>query len=111
MVIFEDVSTSLKPKAEWTDAEDNEALWNSKALNVIFNGMDKNMLRLINTCLEAKEAWDILKTAHEATSKVCTSRLQLLTTKFENLRMDKDESIYEFHIRLHDIANNSFALG
>lgn len=39
------------------------------------------------------------------------SRLQLLTTKFENLRMNEDESIYEFHIRLSDISNTYFSLG
>ena len=36
------------------DAEDNEALGNSKALNSIFNGVDKNMFRLINTSTKAK---------------------------------------------------------
>lgn len=36
--------------------------------------------------------------------------LQLLTTKFENLRMDEDESISDFNIRVRDIANHSFAL-
>ena len=39
------------------------------------------------------------------------SRLQLLTTKFENLRMNEDEIVSETHIRLLDIANTSFALG
>lgn len=39
------------------------------------------------------------------------SRLQLLTTKFVNLRMNEEESICDFHIRLHDIANTSFSLG
>jgi hypothetical protein len=43
-------TTSLKP-----DAEDNEGLGNSKALNVIFNGVDRNVFRLINTFTEAKE--------------------------------------------------------
>ena len=47
---------SLKPEAEWTKEEDKEALANFKALNVIFNGVDKNMFRLINTCIVAKEA-------------------------------------------------------
>lgn len=69
------------------------------------------MFRLINICSKAKEAWDILRTAHEGTFKVRMSRLQLLTTKFENIRMNKDENVIEFHIRLHDIANTSFALG
>lgn len=39
------------------------------------------------------------------------SKLQLLTTQFENLRMNVEESISEFHIRLRDITNTSFALG
>lgn len=39
------------------------------------------------------------------------SRLQLLTTKFENLRMNEDEIVNGTHIRLLDIANTSFALG
>jgi hypothetical protein len=66
---------------------------------------------LINTCTEAKKAWEILKTAHEGTSKVCMSRLQLLTTEFENLRIYEYESISDCNIRLRDIANTSFALG
>lgn len=110
MITYEDGTTSLKPEVKWTDAEDEEYLGNSKALNAIFNFVDKNMFRLINTCSEAKEDWEILKNAHEGTSKVQMSRLQLLTTKFKNLRMKEEESIYEFHIRFRDIANTSFAL-
>lgn len=38
------------------------------------------------------------------------SRLQLLTTKFESLKILKDETIVEFNVCLLDIANESFAL-
>lgn len=38
------------------------------------------------------------------------SRLQFLTTKFEKLGMNEDESICEFHIRLCNTANTYFAL-
>ena len=58
-----------------------------------------------------KEAWDILKTTHEGTSRVKMSRLQLLTSKFENLRMKEDENIHEFHMSILEIANASGALG
>ncbi|MCI58930.1 gag-pol polyprotein, partial [Trifolium medium] len=68
VVTVEDGTTSLKPEAEWSEAEVNEALRNSKALNAIFNGVDKNMFKLINTCTEAKQAWETLQTAHEGTS-------------------------------------------
>ncbi|KAK2389850.1 gag-protease polyprotein [Trifolium repens] len=69
------------------------------------------MFKLINTCTEAKEAWEILQTSHEGTSKVRMSKLQLLATKFENLRMEDEETIFEFNTRIRDIANSTFALG
>jgi len=59
----------------------------------------------------AKDAWDILKTDHEGTSKVISARLQLLTTKFENLRMMEDESIHDYHLNILDIANTFDSLG
>ena len=39
------------------------------------------------------------------------SRLQLLTSKFENLRIKEDENIHEFHMSILEIANASGALG
>jgi hypothetical protein len=65
MITSQDGTSSLKPEAEWTNAEDNDVHVNSKALNVIFNGVDKNMFRLINTCLKPKKL---------ERSQNCTSR-------------------------------------
>lgn len=56
VITSKDGTTSLKPEVEWIGAEDKEALGNSKDLNDIFIGMDKNMFRLINTYSVAKEA-------------------------------------------------------
>src|SRR4051812_12879377 len=39
------------------------------------------------------------------------SRLQLLTTKFENIKMKEDETIHEFCMNVREISNNSGALG
>ncbi|MCI34362.1 gag-pol polyprotein, partial [Trifolium medium] len=69
-------TAELKPEEEWSATEDTLALGNSKALNVLFNGVDKNMFRLIKNCTVAKDAWEILKTTHEGTTKVKISRLQ-----------------------------------
>lgn len=38
IITYKDGTTSLKPKVDWTD---DEALGNSKALNVILNGVNK----------------------------------------------------------------------
>ncbi|CAJ2663332.1 gag-protease polyprotein [Trifolium pratense] len=78
----EDGTTSLKPEADWSVSEDTEATGNSKALNAIFNGVDKNMFKLINTCTEAKQAWKILQNAHEGTTKV---RMSKLTTPHDKI--------------------------
>jgi hypothetical protein len=83
----------LKLEEDWSTAEDELALGNSKALNALFNGVDKNMFRLIKKCTVAKDACEILKTAHEGTFNVKSSRLYLLTTKFENIKMMEDENI------------------
>ena len=66
---------ALKPEEEWATYEDEMDLGNSKALNALFNRVDKNMFRLIKQCTVAKDAWGILKTAHEGTSKVKSARL------------------------------------
>ena len=68
-------TSELKPEEDWSKEEDEIALGNSKALNSIFNGIDKNILRLVNTCEVAKDAWGILQSTHEGISKVKMSRI------------------------------------
>ena len=46
----------LKPEEEQVAAEDELALGNSMALNSLFNGVDKDMFRLIKQCTVAKDA-------------------------------------------------------
>lgn len=43
--------TRLKPEAYWSKDEDDDALGNDKALNVIVNGLGNNMFRLITHVL------------------------------------------------------------
>ena len=66
---------NVKAESEWTDAEDTAALGNSCALNAIFNVVDQNVFRMINTCEVAKDAWNILATAYEGTNKVKEQKL------------------------------------
>src|ERR1043165_5862172 len=106
-----DGTTDLKLEEEWSKEEEELALGNSKALNALFNGIDKNIFRLVHQCELAKDVWDTLKTTHEGTSKVKMSRLHMLTTKFENLKMKEDETMHEFHMNILEIANTSGALG
>ena len=52
-----------------------------------------------------KEAWDILEVAHEGTEVVKDSKLQVLQTRFETIRMEEDEQFNDFQVRLMDIVN------
>ena len=59
----------------------------------------------------AKEAWTILQNTYEGTKTVKNSKLQRLTTSFEEIRMDEDESFDKFYAKLKDIVNLTFNLG
>ena len=56
-------------------------------------------------------AWIILQNAHERTSLIKISKLQLLESRFEYPRMLENETISDFNSKLCDIANKAFALG
>lgn len=53
----------------------------------------------------------VKQTSHEGTTSLRDLRLELLTPKFEYLRMMEDETIDEFNARICNIANDSFSLG
>ena len=56
---------------------------NSKSLNAIFCGVSPNEFRRISHVTIAKEAWEILEITYEGTKKVKDTKLQMLTTHFE----------------------------
>ncbi|CAM8956810.1 unnamed protein product [Rhodiola kirilowii] len=100
-----------KPEALWTEAEDKAFMGNSKAMNAIFFGVDENVMKLIINCEVAKEAWDILQMAYEGTDKVRNSRMQIVTTEFEEMKMKDSETLPEFNARVLDLSNEVAALG
>ena len=104
-------ATTSKSKETWSKEESVLATANFKVLNVIFASVDANQFKLISSCECARDAWNILQTAHEGTPLVKISKLQMLTTRFEDLRMMENETISDFNSKLCDIANEAFALG
>ncbi|CAM8987909.1 unnamed protein product [Rhodiola kirilowii] len=100
-----------KPETEWSELEERLAMGNAKALNAIFSAVDESIFKLILNCESAKEAWDTLSTHFEGTDKVKQSRIQMLTSRFEELKMHEDESIKDFNARVCDIVNEASTLG
>ena len=102
---------SNKEEELWTETELKMAKFNSRALSAIQTSVTKKHIELIQGCETAKEAWEILQTHFEGTSKVKSSRLDYLASKFENLKMGESESVEEFSSQLSGIAHESLVMG
>ncbi|KAL5538096.1 hypothetical protein UlMin_046137 [Ulmus minor] len=100
-----------KSRSKWTVQEKRDSNMNSKALNALFCGVDDLNFRYIQNCKIAKEAWDKLEVAHEGTDGVKRSKLQMLTSQFESIRMEEGEKVADFNAKLIDITNRSCLLG
>ena len=97
--------------ADWDDAKIKAANFNSGTLNALFNAVTNEEFKKISSTETAKEAWTILQTTYEGTKAVKDSKLQRLTTRFEEIKMEEDESFDEFYAKLKDIVNSAFNLG
>ena len=97
--------------ADWDDAKIKAENFNSRALNALFSAVTNEEFKKISSTKTAKEAWTILQTTYEGTKAVKDSKLQRLTTSFEEIKMKEDESFDEFYAKLKDIVNSAFNLG
>ena len=103
-----------KPKgasADWEVAKIKAANFNSRALNALFSAVTNEEFKKIFSTETAKEAWTILRTTYEGTKAVKDSKLQKLTTSFEEIKIEEDESFDEFYANLKDIVNSTLNQG
>ena len=98
-------------KSEWHKAALAVANANSKALNAIFCGVSPNEFHRTSHVTIAKEVWQILETTYKGTKKVKDTKLQMLTTRFKELKMSEDESFNSFYGKLNEVVIGKFNLG
>ena len=72
------------------------ANFNSRALYALFIVVTNKEFKKISSTESANEEWTILQNTYESTKAVKDSKLQRLTTSFEEIRMDEEEVYYEF---------------
>ncbi|RVW59827.1 hypothetical protein CK203_098461 [Vitis vinifera] len=72
-------------------------------MHSIFNAISMDEFLKIATCTSNKEAWDILQLTHEGTNAVKVSKLQMLTFRFEAIKMEYHENFGEFYAKLMDM--------
>ncbi|XP_073017755.1 uncharacterized protein [Primulina eburnea] len=70
-----------------------------------------NMFSLITNCTSAKSSWDTLQRHCEGSESVRRTRLRILTSKFETIKMEESENILDYDRRLREIANETFSIG
>ncbi|KFK28634.1 hypothetical protein AALP_AA7G025100 [Arabis alpina] len=102
---------SLKQRDKWTALEKKQASCNSKAKTALYNAIDSSHFKLISQCASAQKAWKTLENMFQGTNSMKRTKLDMLASKFENLRMEKKEYVAEFSAKMCDISNESFALG
>ena len=103
-----------KPKevpADWDDAKIKAANFNSKALNAFFSAVTNEEFKKISFTKTVKVIWTILQTTYEGTKAVNDSKFQRLTTSFEEINTEEDESFDKFYAKLKDIVHSTFNLG
>ena len=66
--------------------------------------------RILN-CITTKKVWDTLKVTHIGTTKVEASKIHVLVSQCEMLKMEKRESIKDFVQRFTILTNHLILLG
>ena len=104
----------IKPKeasVDWDEATIKVENFNKSALNALFSGVTNEEFKKISSTEVANKAWIIFETTYESTKAVKSVKFQRLTSSFEEIRMEKDETFDEFYDKLKDIMNSAFNLG
>jgi hypothetical protein len=103
----------------WTKLEDttlelvpqkNAQLSNDKALHALCQALSPSEFAKISYYKSAKEAWKILETTYEGTKLVKYIKLQMLISKFEEIKRLEEETFEEFYSKMSDLRNSMVSL-
>jgi hypothetical protein len=106
-------------KTSWTKPEDaalelvpqkNARLSYDKG-HALCQALSPSEFAKISNCESAKEALQILETTYEGTKLVKYVKLQMLISKFEEIKMLEDETFGEFYSKMSDLKNSMVSLG
>ncbi|XP_075092057.1 uncharacterized protein LOC142172172 [Nicotiana tabacum] len=100
-----------KTRKEFNDADRKAVEKNFLAKKILICGIGPDEYNRISACQSTKEIWEALQTAHEGTTQVKKSKIDMLTTEYELFRMKDDESIQDMHTRFTSIINEHHSLG
>ncbi|XP_070010332.1 uncharacterized protein [Nicotiana sylvestris] len=100
-----------KTTKEYTDANRKAVKKSFHAKKILVCGIGPDEYNRISACDTAKDIWEALKIAHEGTTQVKQSKIDMLTIEYELFRLKDDESIQDMHTRFASIINELHSLG
>jgi hypothetical protein len=85
-------------------AQTNARLSNDKALHALCQALSPSEFARISNCESAKVAREILETIYKGTNLVIFAKLQMLISRFEEIKMLEDETFGEFYTKISDVV-------
>ena len=95
------------PKAvsEYTKEDKKEVHKDKKAMNILFNGLDKEMFDNVINCTISKEVWDTIQILCEGTEQVRENKMQLLIQQYEYFHFKQSETLSDAYNRFQKLLN------
>ncbi|XP_069152697.1 uncharacterized protein [Solanum lycopersicum] len=84
-----------KPRQKYDEADRKKIEKVYKEKTLLLCGIGPDEFNRVSVCESAKEIWDCLKIAHEGTEQVKESKIDMLTSLYENFKMKEGETIHE----------------
>ena len=100
-----------KPRHKYDEADRKNIEKGYKAKKLLVCGIGPDEFNRVSACELIKEILDFLKTTHKGTEQVKESKIDMLTSQYENFKMREGETIYEMFIKLSSITNELKSLG
>jgi hypothetical protein len=88
-----------------------EFSFDEKIVNVILSGLAEVEFVKVMHLEYAKEMWDKLISGYGGNEKVKGAKLQTYILKFEKLKMNEDETVSKYFLRVEDLVNSMKGLG
>jgi hypothetical protein len=86
--------------------EKNAWLSNDKALHALCHALSPSEFTRISNSESAQEAWQILETTYEGTKLVKSAKLQMLISRFEEIKMLEEETFADEKMEFTSKINN-----
>ena len=80
-------------------------------MKLLVCGIGPDEFNRVSACELIKEILDFLKTTHKGTEQVKESKIDMLTSQYENFKMRKGETIHDMFTKLSSIKNELRSLG